>query len=227
MKNLFLLFIFLISHQSFARTTEEQRTWLGLFGRKKITQHYDLWVEAQLRHDETRQTMNQTLNRFGILRNIYLNQEIGFLFAYIQTGLVKEYRPTFHHTFKKSWFENNFSIRNRLEIRDIENNESDSLRLRSQLRWSHPLIQKYNLVIWEEIFLNITNETWTGSRTFERNRAFLGTSIKLNELSFELGYMNQYVPRKELSTLEHILTFYLFFYRFFCIILLFFFLFLF
>ena len=60
-------------------------------------------------------------------------------------------------------------------------------------------------------FLNITNESWTGNRTFERNRAFIGTRSKLNELSYEIGYMNQYVPRKELSTMEHILTLYLFF----------------
>jgi len=210
-KYFLLIIILLLSYQAPAKTIEDQRTWLGFFGRKNIAQKYDLWMEVQLRHDEGQQTMNQTLNRFGFLKNLYSDQEIGFLFAYVQTGLTKEYRPTLHHTYKKNWLENNFSLRNRLEFRDIENNESDSLRLRSQFRWLHPVTQNYNLVIWEEIFLNITNESWTGNRTFERNRAFVGTRLKFNELSYEIGYMNQYVPRKELSTMEHILTLHLFF----------------
>jgi hypothetical protein len=61
-----LLFIFFSVSEVFAFTKEEQRTWLGIFARKEITSELDFWAETQLRHDETHQTMNQTLNRFGV-----------------------------------------------------------------------------------------------------------------------------------------------------------------
>ena len=82
MKYLFLgFFVFVSISQTYADSRAEQRTWLGLFMRKKITTEYDLWAETQLRHDESNQTMNQTLNRFGVLKNLNEHHEVGFLFA--------------------------------------------------------------------------------------------------------------------------------------------------
>src|SRR5687768_6147989 len=95
-----LLAFFLLPFEVFAESRTEQRVWFGLFGRKTIATNYDLWAEVQLRHDETHQTMNQTLNRFGVLKTLSKEHEIGFLFAYVQTGLTKEYRPTLQYFFK-------------------------------------------------------------------------------------------------------------------------------
>ena len=205
-----LLFIFFSVSEVFAFTKEEQRTWLGIFARKKITSELDFWAETQLRHDETHQTMNQTLNRFGILKNIDDHHEIGFLFAYVQSATLREYRPTLQYAYKNKWENDSFSIRNRLEGRDIEDNDANSLRFRSQLRWAHTLNSDYDLVVWDEPFVNLTHETWTGNRFVERNRAFLGTRIKFENISFEVGYMNQYIPRATQSVSEHILTLYTF-----------------
>jgi hypothetical protein len=212
MKFLFLgLFVFLSIHQTFAETKEEQRTWFGLFMRKKITTDYDLWAETQLRHDEAHQTMNQTLNRFGILKNLNEHHELGFLFAYAQSATAKEYRPTLQYVYKLNGELNSFSARNRLEGRDIEDNDANSMRFRSQIRWAHVLNPKYDLVVWDEPFMNLTHEQWTGNRFIERNRAFIGTKVKFENISFEVGYMNQYIPRETRNTSEHILTTYFFF----------------
>jgi hypothetical protein len=57
MKFTIVLFFTIFSiAQAFAVERAEQRVWLGLFAKKKITEHYDLWAETQLRHDETHQT---------------------------------------------------------------------------------------------------------------------------------------------------------------------------
>lgn len=212
-----LLFTFSSVTQAFATERAEQRTWLGLFAKKKITENYDLWAETQLRHDESHQTMNQTLNRFGLLRSINKHHEIGLLFAFVQTGLMKEYRPAIQYLYKNNGPVNSFSIRNRLEGRDIEDSKSiagsdaDSLRFRSQIRWAYTLSPVYDLVFWDEPFLNLTHEKWTGNRFIERNRVFLGTRVKSENISFEIGYMNQYIPRNTVSMSEHALVLYFFF----------------
>jgi hypothetical protein len=211
MKFILVLILTLLTLPSMAETKEEQRVWFGMFGRKEVAPNYDLWAEFQLRHDETNQTMAQTLNRFGVLRKINEQHEFGFLFAYVQTGLVKEYRPTLQYAYKNKIDINSFSIRNRLEGRDLENTDADSLRFRSLLRFSRPLNPKYELVIWDEPFLNLTRETWSGDRLFERNRAFAGLRINFEKINFEVGYMNQYIPRETQDLSEHILTLYLIF----------------
>ncbi len=210
-KILLFLFLILIQSPSFADMRNEQRTWLGLFAQKKITSNLNLWAETQLRHDETHQTMNQVLNRFGLIKPISENHEIGFLFAYVQSDSAKEYRPTFQYSYKVQRESNFFTLRNRLELRDVEQQDAKSVRWRSLARWSHALNASYDFLIWDEPFLNLSHEKWTGERLFERNRLFIGTKIKWSELAFELGYLNQFIPRATKSIQEHTLVTYLFF----------------
>ncbi len=212
MNKLLLFFSLIIIHSPcFADMRNEQRTWLGLFAQKKINSNLNLWAETQLRHDETHQTMNQVLNRFGLIKPISDRHEVGFLFAYVQSDTAKEYRPTFQYSYKIQDQSNFFTLRNRLELRDVEQQEAKSVRWRSLLRWSHALNESYDFLIWDEPFLNLTHEQWTGERLFERNRLFIGTKIKWSELALELGYLNQYIPRDTKSIQEHALVTYLFF----------------
>ena len=212
MKKIFLVLVLILTYSpTFADIRNEQRTWLGLFAQKKLTTSLNLWAESQLRHDESHQTMNQVLNRFGLLKPLSPNHEIGLLFAYVQSDTAKEYRPTLQYTYKVQEDSDLFSIRNRLELRDVEQQESNSVRWRSLLRWSHVLSESSDLVIWEEPFLNLSHEKWTGERLFERNRAFIGTKLKLSEIALEIGYLNQFIPRDTKSIQEHTLVTYFFF----------------
>jgi hypothetical protein len=92
----YILFVLLCLpvQNTFAFERSEQRTWLGLFANKSINSEFNLWAETQLRHDESHQTMNQTLNRFGLIKKLSSQNEVGFLFAYVQSDSAKEYRPT-------------------------------------------------------------------------------------------------------------------------------------
>jgi hypothetical protein len=64
-------------NNTFASGRGEQRTLRGLFAHKSINAEFNLWAETQLRHDESHQTMNQTLNRFGLIRKLSSQHEVG------------------------------------------------------------------------------------------------------------------------------------------------------
>jgi hypothetical protein len=155
--------------------------------------------------------MNQTLNRFGLIKKLSAHHEAGLLFAYVQSDTAKEYRPTLQYTYKFEKDSTLYSIRNRLEFRDVEQQEANSMRWRSLFRWAKPIAHSWDLLIWEEPFLNITHEEWSGQRVFERNRVFIGTVHKWEEIKIEFGYLNQLIPRQNKTIQEHTLVGYLFF----------------
>jgi hypothetical protein len=207
MKNLLLILALIIPITSIADSRSFDRTWLAMINKKKVSDNYSIWSEVQSRMDNDQFTNLQLLFRAGALRPLNEQNEVGFLYTYIQTGRVIEHRPTlqFNHIFFKE-ISSSFSLRNRIEFRKIENNDALSTRYRGAIRY-----QYQQLVIWEEPFINLTSETWTGKRVFERNRFFIGPSFKTNEMNFEVGYLNQYVPRKNRAVSEHILAVFMFY----------------
>ncbi len=189
-------------------TTYEQKGWMGLFAKKPIYENkYSLWQEVQLRYDFENGEMGQSMIRFGMLRPLNEHHEVGALMGYIVTGsTTKEYRPTLQHLYFQTNEDKYFSFRSRLEWRDLENNSSNSVRLRlsPNYRWSFK--EKTALAVWDETFFNLTKEGWTGNRLFERNRFFVGLRHDRPGFVFEYGYLNQYVPRHVRDTVEHILV---------------------
>jgi len=205
-------FLLVLSSILNASTKDRERIWVGMFGKKEIAEKNFFFTEAQLRYDLNTPTMQQNIIRFGGLHQLNLNHEIGLLGAYVQTGLVKEYRPTLQYTyFSNSNKFYDFSLRNRLESRFLEDQTEVSLRYRLSARVQKNITERLSLIIWDEPFINLTQEDWTGERTFERNRLFFGPRFKFNELNLEIGYLNQYIPRKDKNTMEHIIVTYLFF----------------
>lgn len=212
MKPIFLL-ILVFSTSLFAATSENTRngTWLGFFHKKSLPQDYALWTEAQFRYLLDSTGMQQTLYRIGVLKKISSDHELGMIYGYIQTGITKEHRPTLQHVQQYGQFAAmKFSGRSRMEFRMLEDSPDDSLRFRYQLRGQQALTPLLDLVVWDEPFINLTKDEWTGERTFERNRFFIGTRLPFWEMHTEIGYMNQFIPRRKDIT-EHILTLYLFY----------------
>lgn len=211
MRLILLTITALLSLSSFADTRTYDRTWLGLFSNRKLEEtKYSIWTEGQARMDNDRFTQQQTLLRTGLLRNVNEKNDIGFIVAFVETDKHWETRPTFQHVYL--FFKNDvntISLRNRFEYRVREDQEAKSGRYRGQLKYHRALENKKAFIIWEEPFLNMTNEDWTGNRVFERNRFFIGMGLPFaDKTNFEVGYMNQYTPRDTRSTVEHIATFY-------------------
>jgi hypothetical protein len=209
---LFLVIFFVFPLALVASVDHKEGAWLGLLHKKSLTADNFLWVEAQLRYDFSTPTMQQTLYRFGGLRKLNENHEVGLLYAFVQTGLRKEHRPTLQHSQKLSfWKDLQLSSRTRLESRFLEKSDEDSWRLRYLIKVQKTLKEKLALVVWEEPFLNLTQDSWTGNRTFERNRFFLGLRQPLLDMNMEWGYLNQYIPRHQSSASEHIFSVFLFY----------------
>lgn len=211
MKFILISLTFLLSLNSFADTRSYDRTWLGLFSKRKLADTgYTIHTELQARMDNDRFTQQQTLLRTGVLKNLNEKNDIGFLIAFVETDKHWETRPTFQHvyTFLKNDV-NTITFRSRFEYRVREDQEARSGRYRGQLKYHRALENKKAFLIWEEPFLNMTNEDWTGDRVFERNRFFIGMGLPfVDNTNFEVGYMNQYTPRETRATVEHIATVY-------------------
>jgi hypothetical protein len=214
MKIILSLILLFICANSFAASRTFDRTWLGVFGKKKIGDtRFFVWTEGQMRMDNDYFTKQQMLLRNGVLMKIDDKNEIGLLYTYVETdGAPDEHRPTFQyiHSFFKTEV-HGLSIRNRFEYRKREGINTSSGRYRGQVRYQHFLESKKSWIVWDEPFLNISHEDWTGKRLIERNRAFIGLGLPFYDTNLEIGYMNQYTPRNNRSTSEHVLVLYYFF----------------
>lgn len=190
-----LILTLLYSGVIWAQTQHDDKAWLGLIQKKQMD-GYHFWQEIHLRFEQETDKHYQTALRFGPSFD-YKTHEIGLLFAYVQTGDNKEWRPTLQQN--KTY--NNFTNRNRLEIRKLENQNEVSLRYRSLFR-----IESSQFIIWDEPFINLTREQWTGNRLLDKNRFFAGIKINANEWRTEVGYMYHYIPNKQQTIQEHILA---------------------
>lgn len=206
MKNICILLL-LLSSLAHANDISYGRTWAGLFHRKSITDHWTIVGETQLRYSNDDINLQQILVRPGVMYRLNPQHEVGFVYGYIQSGQLKEHRPTIQWLGKLS---ENLSARARLEMRKWEEEKVHSLRLRPMLRYEHALEAKRSWVIWDEPFLNLTHDDLSGNRIFERNRFFTGIRLPFENVALEVGYLNQTIPRQDLTTIEHILVFYVF-----------------
>lgn len=210
----YLLLVFLLSSATWAASQKKEypKTWVGVFTKKNLDQEYSVWQEVQFRYALNEGSMQQTLVRFGFLKKIDEHHEVGAIMGYVQTGLTKEYRPTLQHLYTTSTSSQMlYTVRSRLELRDIENDDTLSLRYRLLLSARYALTPTLSPMLWNEAFVNGTRESWTGDRFYERNRLFLGLRIDHPTHRWEVGYLNQYIPRQNVETIEHILMLYLFF----------------
>jgi hypothetical protein len=144
------------------------------------------------------------------LKPIFDTQERGLVLGYSETGALIEYRPTLHHFYTYKMHTSIFSLRSRLEWRDWQNRSENSVRTRFQFSFVTPISSEISVTFWDEPFINLTRDKMSGERTFERNRAFIGIRKFLLGHQVELGYLNQFVPRKNDQT-DHIAVVYLYF----------------
>lgn len=207
MKTILISLLLTLSATALASQKETPGAWFGLFHRKDVNEKYSLWGDYQLRYTGEKGGMQQTLFRFGPIWKFSKNQELGLLYGFVEFG-VKEYRTTLHHALFVS---PKLTLRSRLEYRNLEDNDDDSLRFRYLIRYLTPFKGDTSLLVWEEPFLNLTSDAWTGERTFDRNRAFIGFRFPAFGTAIEAGYMNQYIPRRSRDTMEHLALVYVYY----------------
>ncbi len=186
---------------------ENYRFWAGLFGKKNLNSNFDFFNEAQVRYNLNQGSMQQVMLRPGLLHQLNASHEVGFLFAFIQTGTMKEYRPTLQHLWTAiAQSDLNLTLRSRFEFRDLEDNDVESIRYRLAIQNRYFWNTVLSNVISNEIFANLTREDWSGDRLIERNRIFVGLGINQNTYRYDFGYLNQFIPRTGKNINEHVLV---------------------
>lgn len=211
----FILFLICLSQLTLASTNTKEGLWFGTFAKKEFMPTHFFTMEVQVRYNLSAGETGQMLYRTGITKQLPSGNEVSALYGHITTNKVIEHRITTQHamTFDKLSNQNvKYSSRARIEYRTLEDVNGDSFRFRYLFRSDiKKEYYEYTPVIWNELFLNITNQSWNGDQTFERNRLFVGLRGSFYDSNYEFGYLNQYVPRKSQDTMEHIAVFYLFF----------------
>ena len=211
-----IILFFIISFNAISKENSNEETydfWYGFFTENEIKNDYSLWTETQLRFNAEKSQMQQTLFRTGLLKKTSKVNQVGLLYAFVETGEMKEHRFSLQYKNKINSF---FKIltaeeRFRLESRDRENMSNLSERFRYQLRIEDTLAKRWNWVVYNELFINLNSTTESGNRLLERNRFFLGAKLKIpKDFKLDVGYLNQYIPRKEKNTIQHILVLNLF-----------------
>jgi hypothetical protein len=212
-----ILFLLVWQVMSFKGYAVESKggSWVGTFTNTSISKVFSLWAESQLRFTFNTNGVSQLLYRFGLeQQNLSENHKLAYLYAFIRTSPFKEHRFALQHIMKYGKFIGlSFSHRVRLEGRFLEGDFENSARFRYFLRGDQAFGKgKFGFVFWNEFFLNLTREKWTGDKTFDQNRLFLGIKNKVFDNNrFELGYLNQYIPRKSINVMQHLVVLYYFF----------------
>lgn len=204
--------IFLLQTLLSHATETNNGLWYGFFNKSTISKNYSWWTETQLRHNIDEQILQQTLVRTGLLAQYTDSSEFGFLYAYIASEVSKEHRLALQYTYTlDNFLDSTIAQRIRLEYRSRENNFNLPERFRYSLRIQKNLNYKFKTVIWDEIFLNLRQNNTLENDILDINRLFLGFRYPLKEtFNIEFGYINQFAPRHEKNTVEHILALYLF-----------------
>ena len=158
-------------------------------------------------------------------------REEGLEEAIIRAGLGYQHKPTISFWGAYGWFMR-ADTRNEQRIwEDIlwDMYISDTWMLSSRTRfeqrkrvdgiaWAHRVRQKctitfpqsvfkkHGLIVFDEIFINITRPLWIDPYIIDQNRLFIGVAIALSQdVSIEVGYLNQYLFRIAGNEMNHIL----------------------
>jgi hypothetical protein len=184
-------------------------TWFGLFTKKHLYDRLSLHNEVQLRYDLDQDNTQQLLVRFGGLYEINETQEAGLLYAFVANASSNEHRLTQQFVQKLSLPETHKGLfRIRLEERVLEDRGPLTFRARIMGKYQKEVHKYFELVVWDELFINLTKKEWNGNSSFDRNRLFLGARYELANSSIEYGYLNQLVNRTTEDVVEHLAVVY-------------------
>jgi len=199
-KKLTLIFAILLNSIGFSQSSN-LGNWMIYFGNFKINSKLNLHHEVQYRNYNSIGDLEQLLLRTGLGYNLSENNNNLLLgYGYIlsenyndldEKNEVQEHRIYQQFQTKQKFGRFTLGHRYRFEERFIEDNFK--FRFRYFLTTKMALNQK--TITDKTIYLSAYNEIFLSGHgaKFDRNRLYGGLGYKLNEnLSFELGYMNQF-----------------------------------
>lgn len=207
----FVLFLSLFCFKIQAQTSAENKlgTWYMYNGSHKLSDKFALKTMAHFRYYELTSEFQQEIYRLGInyTFNPKTNLTLGLSYATADLDYdvpsihLYEYRFYEDLNLKSIWGKFSAKHRFRLEQRfihkDLTTNQFQNW-IRYNLNVSYPLSKKWNVFVFNELFLNLNR-----SKRFAQNWTGTGLLYKLNNsLKFKMGYFQIKSPSSVLKRLQ-------------------------
>lgn len=175
-------------------------------------------MEVQPRSREEGEEMDQLLIRPGIGYAVTDHSSVWLGYAHVINfpaagDNIHEDRFWQQYMWKGQTPIGEFTSRSRFEQRWQTNGGETGGRFRQmfKLSWPLPFYQSVSLVGWDEFFVHLNDTNWGARQGFDQNRGFAGVGYRvLPPVLVEIGYMNQYINRSTIDSLNHILSLNLF-----------------
>ena len=176
------------------------------------------WGEIQPRTREEGEDMDQLLIRPGIGYALTDHSTVWIGYAHVINFVVAgdnihEDRFWQQYMWSGATPLGGFTSRTRFEQRWQTNGNETGGRFRQmfKLSWPIPVYPAVSLVGWDEVFIHLNDTNWGARQGFDQNRGFAGIGYRmLPPVLVEIGYMNQYINRSTLDSMNHILSLNLF-----------------
>ena len=193
---LLTVLLFWIALRSWGQNTSENYwgSWIMLYGTNKISNDFDVITEFRLHDYKVFKDLDNQFVRIGLNYRIDhgLAVTAGYIHQYTETKSdlsVSENRVYEEITLKNKFRNLSIAHRYRIEHRWINTlGNTDSFnRLRYRLQLSHPLYNKFYVMVFDEIFINLQESIFNQNRLQMGIGYAFGPSFKL-----ELGYLKNH-----------------------------------
>ena len=195
------------------QTENELGNWLMYFGTHKISEKYSLHYETQLRNYEVISNFNQLLPRVGLNYHIDESSIVTAGYAFIPTQnefdkgwgkeMVTENRIWEQFILRNSINRVKIRHRYRFEQRWVKAGDITTYKNRARYMLSVKLPISKNeesplfISLYDEIFLNISDDT------FDQNRLFAALGYQVNkQMNIQFGYLRHRAGSLDLNRLQ-------------------------
>ncbi len=192
---LFISLLFALSSSSQNTNENDWGSWIMLCVTNKISNDFDVITEFRLHNYELFNDLDNQFVRTGL--NYRLDPELyitaGYIHQYSETLAdisVSENRAYEEITLKNKFRNLNITHRYRIEHRWINKygNSDFFNRMRYRLQLSHPLFDKFYVMVFDEIFINLQGSV------FNQNRLQMCIGYAFSpSFKFELGYLKNHL----------------------------------
>ncbi|HEV8506761.1 MAG TPA: DUF2490 domain-containing protein [Chitinophagaceae bacterium] len=220
----FLIIGFIFSVHVSAQTVHENTGWFAWFNSYKLSGHWRLHFDGQVRSGDNWEYVRTILLRPGITYafNAKNNVTLGYAYSLTHNRSANGSKTTVNENRIWEQFVNTTKIgraslvnRFRLEQRFIDRGTENvfAQRFRYFLRTIIPFAKPKNSfdkgffwALQEEVFLNVQNKDKINNSLFDQNRAYAAIGYRLSrKIDLDAGYMNQYIKGMTTNTSNNII----------------------
>lgn len=203
-----------------AQADDIQTGWAAWFNTTTLSERWSLVSDVQARSDDDAERLQNFLARGGVSYAPAKGITLAAGYAYIETNFSRGPTATEQRGWQQLVIQERYSTvllvqRLRLEQRFLERQDGTDFysdRLRYFVRGQLPLDGDTSFgrgtyaAVQNETFLNLSNRDDLNGVLFDQNRAYLGIGWRFSpSLDLEIGYLNQFIERRGLDTMNHVL----------------------